>query len=232
MFHRWRSAAPLGLLLALCGLLVGGQPALALCNPGRTNDHQHYWDGFWRNPGSQVGGVYANLTQYAPYVNYIDTSGWVMINRLDANDYAQIGYLYEVGSPGPITGFAEYNDTGINGHQYQEFSIPGSWPVEFKVLYGNTPGQFTFYANGTKEMSHCTCFTPIDSQMNGELQSQSDQMLGGWNGNHMVFANAHIYLGGWQAYSGTQDSSNQSIWGNTIDPSGLRADIWDWACGT
>jgi hypothetical protein len=198
---------------------------MAWCNPNRTNDGSHWFDGWSHEIGSTVGGVYGNLSLYDPYVNSVDTSVWVMLEN--GSSYAQIGYLAKVGSPGPETGFTEYQDNGPFGFDYHEFPMPTLWSAEFKVLYGNTSGKFTFYANGVLERDHCQCFTPTGGQNFSELQSKSDQMFGQAS-NHERMWNMHLYWSGaWHNFSGTaSDDGQTSNWAFSVVNT-QEIQIWD-----
>lgn len=220
--------------IVVVAAVVGANPVGAWCNPNRTNDSQYYFVGWNRIPGGTVGGVWGTISYYDPYVNNDASSAWNMIlDDCCITKYAQIGWLARVGSPGPVKGFWEYDDGGFNGFQHQEFSIPGSWPVNNKVLYGNTPGQFTFYANGTLEGSHCTCFTPDAGEIYGEIHSKSDQMPGGssLSAHEQLYSDHLYYSGGWNDFNGNTTTDLPGVfvvsWIGT-----QQIQIWDNACSS
>jgi hypothetical protein len=207
--------------LVLAWLVIGVQPAAAWCNPNRTNDSNHHFDGWTANQnGATPGGAYGNITIYDPFVNYVNTSGWVMLN-LNGTAWAQVGYLAKVGSPGPITGFTEYQALA---YDHYEFPLPAGNPLEFKVLYENTPGEFTYFVNGSQKHWNGDGFVPNQAQNYGELQGISDQMLGAPN-VHVFFSNMHVYFGSWQNFSG---STNSDIFGLNWD-STSQIEIWESA---
>jgi hypothetical protein len=145
-----------------------------------------------------------------------------MLNN--GSKYAQVGYLAKVGSPGPETVFTEYNDNGFP--DYHEYPMPTLWSAEFKVLYGNTPGKFTYYVNGTLEGSNNIGFTPNEGEIFSELQSKSDQIFGE-SSNHLRFWNSHVYFGQWLPFNGTPTNQGQNSNWTYSFISTYELQIWD-----
>jgi hypothetical protein len=221
-----RRMALVATAVLFAAMVISPLPAGAWCNPGHPFVQGNFFAGWDRYIGSTTGGIYGNISIYDPYVNYGDVSGWNMLD--DGSHYAQIGYLVHTGAPGsPTVVFTEWN--APTGFDYEEFPMVGGNPVEFKVLYGNTPGRFTYYAGGVYKWSNDATFTPNDGQNYGELQAQSDQMLGAKQ-NHVVLSNVHLYFSaGWKNFDGSSSSSNSSWWGSHKDSS-VQNEIWDNVC--
>lgn len=214
-------------LLSLCLLVMSSTSAFAWCNPNRIDNQTPAYDGWYNYVQSQcnVGGTYANFSLYDPYVNDTDSSAWTMILNTSSGHYAQIGYLAKPGSPGPETGFTEY-DAGPFTHDYHEFPMPTQWSAEFKVLYGNTPGKITMYANGALKRTDNAGFTPDQGQQFSEVQSWSDQHFGD-SSNHLRISNAHIYVCGWGGFAGTGTNQGQnSHWTYSV-VSYTEIQVWD-----
>lgn len=200
------------------------------CNPGRGNDFNYIrYDGWDRNPGTTVGGVYSDIYNYSPWVYYINAtsswvSNWVTIGA--SSYYAQIGWLEE--PHGARYVFTETFDH--NGDNVRYFSPePINSQSYYTVLYGNTGGEFTYEVNNNVIDVSTASFTPNFGEAYGETHSHADQMPGGYNQNE-YFNDTHIwYSGGWHNFSGTPYDQSPSDYGNS-KPSSTELLIWDWKC--
>ncbi len=105
-------------------------------------------------------------------------------------------------------------------HVFVQWTVNGSWnlPIrfnqdagdvgvlwEYKVLYNNTPGKFTFFYKGALLPVDANAgWVPNQGTMAGEIKSLASQMPGGTNYGDMWMAGSNIwYSGSWHAYSGS-----------------------------
>ncbi len=220
----------LGSSLVLSSFIALGAatPASAKCEPFRTNDGRTYFDGWSRYPnGATVGGVYANILNYSPWVypNNLATA-WTMLSYGGGN-WAQVGWI-------EYSGGVRYTviqwTIGPNNSRTKYLSPQsvGS-TTTYTVLYNNTPGDFTFQLNGATVDKETASFGPTTGDNFGEIQTLADQMPGASQAQE-VFSNAHIYVGGWQPFSGTSQNDLPIFKVNVL--SSTQTNIWDSACTT
>lgn len=217
-------------IVSLLMLLMNAAPTLAWCNPtlagqGRYNNGMRDFDGWTNTVQSScgVGGTYANFSLYDPYVTNPDSSVWTMVNN--GSNYAQVGYLAQPGSPGPENGFTEYY-AGIFTLDHWDFPMPTLWSAEFKVLYNNTPGQFSFFSNGSVVHYDNAGFTPNEGEQLSEITTWSNQMYGE-AANHERIWNSHIYVCGWGGFSGTGTTSGWPQHWTYQVVSAQEIQVWD-----
>jgi hypothetical protein len=200
------------------------------CNPGRSDDFKFpRWDGWHRNPGGTVGGVYSDIYNYSPWVYYINpsnsyVSSWVMVTNGDF--YAQVGWIEMPRGARDV--FTETFDH--NGDDVRYFSPkPINSQSYYTVLFNNTPGEFTYEVNNSVIDASTASFTPNEGFVSAETHTKSDQMAGGYNQNE-YFNDTHMYYsGGWHNFSGTVENDLPSDYGDSV-PSGTQLLIWDRAC--
>ena len=197
----------------------GGSTASASCNPNRPDDATTRLVGWYRTPGVAVGGVYANVKIYNPYIypasgpsqyeNSIWT--WVMLSDAATANWAQIGYIKLQQN---FTGFIQWTDTGHGLHTWWYGPPPNDNPPTpgqyhyYTVLYGNYgPGYLTFYDGhngvnynkGIVAPEYSGGWQPTTAENQGETKSRASQMAGGLY-NPVYFADSHIYYtGAWRA---------------------------------
>ena len=215
----------IGGVLGLTALL--SIPAGASCAPSRTDDYvASHFAGWQRQPGTNVGGVYANIYTYEPYVkvecpNSTDKAGCnetveqIGIADSSAKSIGQDGFkTYESGLAYGLRDFCEVavGQTVAPGYLEVIDNNPNQL-YGYGILYA-----YNYDSNGQPEY---TCqksgqtFGVIDQQYQpdtgdifGEVHTFASQMPGGTSDND-YFSNAHIYYGGgWQNYGA--DSANSS----------------------
>lgn len=221
------SAAPSAKVVPLSGSGDG-------CNPNRTNDYRTFrFDGWYRTPGGAVGGVYSNIWNYSPFVYPISSTAsyvvaWTMLTNSNPNDWAQVGW-FENPYGVRYTFIQTYDGSGSPNTEFFAPEATNTYTT-YTMLYGNTPGGFTYEWAGNVRQSFAT-FVPNQGQIFGETHTLADQMPGGYSNPYYYenFYNSHIYYsGGWRAYSGTV-TDYSSDYGYQVDSS-YNMDIWDKAC--
>lgn len=202
------------------------------CNPRRANDFLTFrFDGWYRDPGTTVGGVYSDIYNYSPWVYYISAqasavAAWTMVDlSSNANTWAQVGWVEF-----PLGKRYVFTQTNNNGNLITHYFSPK--PINsqayYTTLYNNTPGHFSYQVSGSTIEVDPAGFTPNEGQNFGETHSFADQMPGGYNQNE-YFNDTHIYYsGGWHNFSGTVADSS-SAYGYS-HPSSTEMLIWDKAC--
>ena len=208
------------------GTVCAASPALAKCQPGRSNNGSVYFDG-WVRSGS-VGGVYSDMLNYSPWVQPNNqVLAWTMLNNGTSN-WAQVGWWEYAG--GTRYTFVQWT-TSPNRWQTKFWNPQSTGAYTYyTTLYNNQPGKFSFQVSGSTIDAENASFTPNQAQNLGEIQTLADQMPGGYNNNE-VFKSTNVYIGGWQAFSGSNYNSNGSYFGlNSV--SSTQRNIWDWACSS
>lgn len=133
---------------------------------------------------------------------------------------------------GSGTRFVEWTHDGTFSDNYFTPEPVGSYTT-YTVLYGNTPGKFTFQEAGSDLESVDAQFTPDEGQQYGEIQTLASQMPGGYNSNaHEVFSDAHIYASGaWGLFNGAVTSGDPNYFKHDR-ASNQYLQIWDSACAS
>jgi hypothetical protein len=204
-------------------------PVAAKCYPARSNDGITYFDGWERDTvGVTVGGIYAAILNYSPWVYSGNLStAWTMLAYLGDN-WAQIGWIEYAG--GVRYTVIQWTIGPNNARtKYLGPQSVGSTST-YTVLYNNTPGDFTFQVNGSTVDLETASFGPTKGENYGEIHTRADQMAGATQA-HENFSNAHIYINGWQAFSGAGYSDDTSIFKYSV-LSTTQTQIWDVACVT
>jgi hypothetical protein len=201
------------------------------------------------HPGGTVGGVYAEILNYSPWVepaldpfgNTNIVVGWVMLDTNAGANWAQVGWLemgygqrytftqLETGGGPPITHVFAARPTG--GYTY------------YTVLWNNPSGRFSFQYRDSGSTQAITLesptytFVPDEAQVAGEITTYSSQMPGVQTDTE-GFYDAHKYAGAWSNFSPTSvETVNATLkqWSyefGTDGPyySGTQLNIWDGAC--
>lgn len=219
------------LAILLASLLTGASvtATFAKCNPGRANDGIHYWDGGVETPGSVVGGVYSDLYTYSPWVNYGFSYAWVMLdNRSQNNQWVQVGNyeapgnvrwdLVQYATPylGPVNVY--FNPQTIGTYVYQ------------KVLYNQSTNVFSVQIAGSTvwTTNQITSWQPNEAQVDAEITTLDDQMMGAIN-NKQVFSNNNIYYSGsWRTYQPSSLGPTANYF--YLTGNGASFNVWDGAC--
>jgi hypothetical protein len=150
------------------------------------------------------------------------------------NTYAQIGWEEQPG--GVRCDFYEYAVAGIR--RAGACWTPGE-PVgsvhQYQVLYNNTPGEFTYFRDGTQYASTSADFTPNDGVIAGEIQTLASQMPGSVTVNES-FQTSYYWAGGaWNAFNGApylqpkNDANAQKYFGY-VNSNWYESQIWDKSC--
>jgi hypothetical protein len=204
----------------------------AKCPPPRRNGAAcskcSKFDGATNTFYTTVGGIYARVRNYSPWVDpaSYSVSAWVALEKTGSgNELAQIGWrerpygqrdtLVEfLFPPEPLLSdcnpAAVGSTVGINKLTCNSVPIPAqSEPYTYyTVLYGYEPGQFTFFINGNKVARAPASFVPNRADVIGETNTFGDQMPGD-AGDPEVFENINVYVNGaWQPFTPTRYSEN------------------------
>jgi hypothetical protein len=105
---------------------------------------------------------------------------------------------------------------------------------QYMVLYNNTPGKFTFRINGVNIIAPVDAsFVPTVGEIMGETHTLASQMPGGYN-NPETFTDSHIYINGWQNFTGTAvpgfNDPDFAYYGSIALSNHLDDYAWDRAC--
>lgn len=216
-------------VLVLASPFIAPAPAAAKCQPGRTNNAVHYWDG-WRDlSGTATGGVWAQLNNYSPWVQPGYSSfAYTMLRSVGGSQYAQVGW--EEQASGTRYTFLEWTHDGTYT-RHRRTAEPTDALTNYTVLYANSPGQFTFQVNGSTWETQTAQFSPTASEIMAEVQTAASQMAGAVN-KHQNLYSAHKWQnGGWIAYGGTVFNSTSSWYGN-YKSSTYQDTVWDLSCSS
>jgi hypothetical protein len=215
--------------------VVPATPALAKCQPGRTNDGVTYKDGWQTGSiGLTIAGIRSDIYNYSPWVQTgtDGVTGWVMLQD-DSLDWAQIGW--EEKPAGARCDFYQYGLGGIvkSGACWSPGESVGSVHT-YQVLYNNTPGQFTYFRDGTQYAQTSADFIPTDGVIAGETKTLASQMPGSVSVNESFQTSYYYAGGGWNAFNGAtflqpNNTTSQGAFGNVIS-NWYEAQIWDKAC--
>lgn len=229
---RTRLVASIALIAVLSVPIIAQSTiAEAKCQPGRSDDRQTYFDGWRRDVGTRVGGVYSNILNYSPWVQPgvgQHTVGWSMLaNQSYGINFGQIGWWEYPGTVGRKT-FVEYT-TSPNVVAPPRFynGDPVGSSSYYTVLYDEVTG-FQFKDNGVTEYSMPAYYTPIEAQIFGEMHTLASQMPGGVYGGE-VFADSHVWINNWTEFAGS-DSNSPSTYFGIADVSTTQRNIWDRSC--
>jgi hypothetical protein len=190
----------------------------ASCVPNRPNDYQIYQDGWFRYVGVAVGGTYAALENYDPYVYPYpgsNSSMWVMVSRFNEFKYAQIGWVQYTHPPlvshptwkrFTFTQWVKSNgQLGTVLHTDRPPEPIGILSL-YTALYNNVPGKFTFQVAGVQLNEQPSAwFVPNQGEARGEIHTLASQMPGGYaNFEYAWIYDTHIfYNGSWRSFSGS-----------------------------
>jgi hypothetical protein len=185
------------------------------------------FDGATNTFYTTVGGIYARVRNYSPWVDPASPSvaAWVALEKTgNGNELAQMGWREQ--PHGRRDTLVEYLNTGnfSDCNPQATRAAPGftnllacnTVPIPaqpepytyYTVLYGYEPGKFTFYINGRKVANAPANFIPNRADVIGETKLVGDQMPGDAN-DPQVFENINIYVNGaWQSFTPTRYSEN------------------------
>jgi hypothetical protein len=205
------------------------------CNPGRPNDFNTVrFDGWYRDPGSTVGGVYSDIYNYSPWVHYISSresyvSAWTMVDYTGSPyDWAQVGWVeFPLGVR--YTFDQTLGPSGGNPRTMYYGSQPVNNLTYYTTLYNNPSGYYGFYVNGKLIDKASILFTPNEGQNFGETHSAADQMPGGYDNTEDFFSTNIYYSGGWHNFAGTIADDNTS-WYSYDEFNNANLSIWDNYC--
>jgi hypothetical protein len=210
--HAW--LVPGGAVIA--ALILGFTPAAASCNPGRTagNEGVSHFAAWERNAATSVGGAYAQILNYEPYVQPYcgirtpcdESVMQVGITNSATFTIAQAGFeVYEYGPPFFI--FCEYINGSGSSVFKDEFSATSYGAVlghsdYYTILYGNAGanklscqhrapggGAVTYDTRGP----YTEAFN--QGQIFGETHNDNSQMPGGTIAND-TYSDAHYFASG------------------------------------
>jgi len=228
------------------------------CNPNRSSSDYStsHWDGWkYNGAGQNIGGVYADIWNYSPWVWPAGNSGdysaaWTMLTtdhpyQTDAG-FAQIGwYEKQGGARSTFTQFHEYGG-GFRTLLYAPQAV--NTYSYYDTFYNPSTNAITFQVNssGIGETYYPQTFVPGEGQVSGETHTLASQMPGGYSSsyNYEDLFHSSIYVNGaWQAFPNPPNSGgrvttfradyygndNSGYYGQTT-PNNGNISIWDKAC--
>jgi hypothetical protein len=205
-------------------------PALARCNPFRTNNGIAY-DVWHRNSDiTSTGGVYANLLNYSVYAaTSAATRGVVGFDYpADAtNKYAEIGWTEN--NAGTRHTMVQYIKSGsVYTFNYGSYRT-GSYTY-YTALYDPSNQQMKFEAAGTTLKQVTGSWVPYRGYLDSVIWTLASQMPGGTSA-HEWWKDAHVYRGGWHNFNETSSTTNTTYFGLGSTDS-LTYSGWDKSCST
>lgn len=139
----------------------------------------------WDVGASYIGGTYAQLWNYSPWVYPINSSAssvsaWVMVwNNNNAMKYAQVGWV-EFPNGSRHTFRAARNQTVQEDADYTWAPQPSGSFTFYTVQYNDpSPGWVSYYIAGVKQAQTYTPINPNEGKLAGETHTIADQMPGG-----------------------------------------------------
>jgi hypothetical protein len=206
-------------VLALMPLAVSGGlgVASAKCRPGdyhsyrNSNDGQHYFAG-WKSEwlGYTVGGTYAQILNYSPWVEPSPnpltgsanaSTAWVMVTHTSLNVYAQVGWIeLAYGQRYTVTQHKPSPSSNPVTHFFQ--ARPVGEYTYYTVLWNNPAWKFSYWVGSTMIFSEDYGFLPNRGDIASEITTYSSQMPGSSATWEALF-DGHVYVGGWQNFNGT-----------------------------
>lgn len=186
------------------------------CRPGRPNNYLHYyWDGAdSMNTGRTPGGVYASISNYAPWVappSSDDVSEWVMLDQRPSSDlYVQIGWIELAG--GRRYTFDEYSFGPNTFHDNYYPPYPVNSSPRYTVSYlPRRNRRFVTEVNGRRYDIVTKTFAPNDAQIFAEIHTRASQLPGGTRDRGKKanwVRNAHVWptagsSKGWRNFDGS-----------------------------
>jgi len=235
-----RRIAIVGIVLSTAILIVDTQgvptSVSAKCAPNRNNVATRIQDGWYRYPGvSQIGGVYADMFNYDPYVapGPFEDDVVAYVELRGPGDYAVVGWQEK--QVNHRYSFGEYSDA--SGVHFTQYTTPEPQPENtysfYTALYDNyAPGYVTFYIAG--RLVHIIPplgWTPIEGAMYGEIARLASQMPGGINSPEVFRSSRIWYSGSWRSFGGTIWNPSSNYFGNAgAGPSSATLYIWDRYC--
>lgn len=213
------------------------------CEITRQSDNTAYQDGWSRNPGSRVGGIYSSILNYSPWVwpenvgiLLNDVFAAVQLSDNHGDDWILGWEELAYGARDTLECFAQPNSNGGYDNECTT-ETAGTQPVdtftEYKILYDNQPYSFTYFVNGQLIDTIPTNFdqlTPTASQVTGQILTQSDQIPGGYAAREQFQDTHWYYPNNWYAFNGTPVPSP---WFSGNQPVSSTTDtIWDTQCPT
>lgn len=256
----WRARTP-AVAVVLCSVLLmtpvssvfAGPRAMAqpgACRPNRPSDFAiNRWAGWQVNgDGETIGGVYARIFNYAPYVDpghrgdFVYTWTMLTVDHPLGTDapYVQIGWVQfangerhtmeqwkKVGEP-PQTRFVDPPQP-VNTYSY------------YDVLFNYRPGAFSFMVGGKDLHDDLRAwFTPTQAQIYAETLSLASQMPGGGDpSSHEDLLDSSYYMhGAWRSFmpgavihvNDLRGRDDSRYFGHTDPVSGGDLSVWDRAC--
>jgi hypothetical protein len=213
-----------------------------------SNYPYNYWDGWKYNLNQIIGGAFANIWNYSPWVyptNGDFASAWSLLtydHGYGGDDgYAQVGWIeYKNGERHT---FEEAHDSG-GGIWYVTSDFP-TYAVNtytyYDTLYNSTTGVISFRVNGTNGAHTWVSQTwiPGEAQVSAESADWATQMPGGYSSSyyHEDLFDSEYYLGGWKHFpsnapiftAGKNGEDESSQFGHTT-PTSNNLSVWDKKC--
>ena len=239
-----------GLMTPVTGTFAQPRSAQGACNPNRPSDFPlNRWAG-WNvdGRGQTIGGVYARIFNYVPYVDPVSQGDfvytWTMLtvdHPLGADaPYVQVGWVQfangerhtmeqwkKVGEP-PLSRFVDPPQAS-NTYSY------------YDVLYNYRKGNFTFMVGGRDLHDDLPAwFIPTRAEVYAETLSLASQMPGGRDpGSRQDLLDSSYYMNGaWHSFmpgatinvNDIRGRDDSQYFGHSSPLSGGDLSIWDTAC--
>jgi hypothetical protein len=253
--NRFVSTFLAGVLIA-SAILVVGSPTIVRaagggdgCEPYRSVSAENSQLSYWKNTqSSTVGGVYANIYNYSPWIsNASGTAGpnendsaWTAVAQ-DLNNFAQVGWMEYAGNHVGGSGTGPYVRDVFAQIWTSGSPVTQWWPAEtqdtstyYTTFFapGSSNGTLSFEVNGsllslnsTLLLASIVGWTPTWSQIGGEVHNLADQLPGdARSGKNELFEDSSYYASGsWHGYygnSGTPPPYNEqpNLWGQSKAP--------------
>jgi hypothetical protein len=212
--------------------LFSSTPVTASCNTSsRGNQSGNFWDVNVNNPPfTTVWSAVTDSWFYSyPYQVAGGTTNWVMLERSDGSQWAQVGWEYRA-SDGTHWTFWQWTQ---GGHVYTGRAQPnGVNGYDYYRVDWNTPpypNKFTFTVDSTVEATPSADWTPNGAQYGSEVTNIGNQMPGGVQSKEQDIYSQMFYSGSWHDFGGWEVNSATN-WYGYLNPDGQTLTTWDTWC--
>jgi hypothetical protein len=227
------------------------------CNPNRAAGSEGtQLDDWYNTQSSAIGGAYANIYNYSPYVatgsgtNGVNetVAAWTVVAK-DTNNFGQVGWMeWGYGHTPPLRHvFVQIESGGVYQTQYFDAQTQDTSTYYTTLFSPNGSGGTlsfqvagsTLSLNSTLTAAASVTWQPLWSKISGEVLNGADQMPGDQrSGKAETFEDSSFYQGGsWHAYSGNSGTATENFqstyWSNSTASEtgkGGTLSIKDWSC--
>ena len=239
-----------GLMTPVTGTLAQPRFATGACHPGRSSDFPlNRWAG-WNvdGHGQTIGGVYARIFNYVPYVDPVNNGDfvytWTMLSvehPLGADaPYVQIGWVqFANGERHTMEQWKKVGEVPLS--RFVDPPQPANTYSYYDVLFNHRSGNFSFMVGGRDLHDDLPAwFRPTRAEVYAETLSLASQMPGGRDPSFRedLLDSSYYMNGAWHSFmpgatinvNDIRGHDNSRYFGHTNPVSGGDLSVWDLAC--